>query len=357
MQKVKAMVLESPRKMIMKEFPMPEIDAEGMLIKIDMVGICGGDPIEYEGRNKKVNYPLILGHELIGTVSKIGAEAQKIYKVDVGNRVTVEPYMICGKCHYCLNSLYQFCENSKVYGVNVKSEEPPHLWGAYAEYMYVAPGSKVHKIAADVPDRAACMASVLGNGVRWVRTLGKVKFGEAVVIIGPGAQGLATIIAAKEAGAYPIIILGRTRNPNKWELAKEFGADNVVDITKVDPVEEVKKFTQGKFADVIIETTGAAEMIELGLHLARPAARYIMVGTCGFEKRPLTTDLIVFKELQIIGGLGQSWDTEPAVQIINTRKYAVEKMVSHVFPLEKADEAMNFFMNNSGQAIRVAIKP
>lgn len=357
MRKSLSMVLEKPRKMTLKEFDIPKIGDEEFLLKVDMVGICGGDPIEYEGKNEKVNYPLILGHEVVGTIEEIGKEASKDYGVSVGDRVTVEPYIICGKCYYCLNSLYQFCENSKVYGVNVSSDTFPYLWGAYGQYMYGAPGSKVHKIEDGVPDKAACMASVIGNGVRWIRTLGKAKFGEAVVVIGVGAQGLATLIAAKESGAYPIIALGKTRNPQKWELAKEYGADFIVDITKTDPVEAVKKLTNGKLADLVIESTGAGEMMELGIHLSSPAARYILAGTSGFAKNPLTTDLIVFKELKVMGGLGQSWDTEVAVDIINSQKYAVEKMVTHTFPLEKADEAMKFYMNSGGETIRVAIKP
>jgi threonine dehydrogenase-like Zn-dependent dehydrogenase len=202
------------------------------------------------------------------------------------------------------------------------------------------------------------MSSVLGNGVRWVRTLGQVKFGESVVILGVGAQGLASVIAAKEAGAGPIVVMGRTRNKNKWELAKEYGADFIIDTQVVsDPVEELKKVNGGRLADVVIEATGNGKMMELGLQIARPAARYIFAGTCGFDKNPLTTDLIVFKELKILGGLGQSWDTEQAVRIINSGKYAVEKMVTHTFPLEQADEAMKFYMNNGSDAIRVAIKP
>lgn len=357
MRKSLSMVLEKPMKMTLKEFDIPVIGEDEFLLKVDMVGICGGDPIEYEGKNEKVNYPLILGHELVGTIEEIGKDASQYYQVNVGDRVTVEPYIVCGKCYNCLNSLYQFCENSKVYGVNVSCDTFPNLWGAYGQYMYGAPGSKVHKIANGVPDEAACMASVIGNGVRWIRTLGGVKFGESVVVIGVGAQGLATIIAAKEAGAYPIIALGKTRNPQKWILAKEYGADFIVDTTNTNPIESVKELTNGKLADVVIESTGAGEMMEIGIRLARPAARYILVGTSGFAKNPLTTDLIVFKELKVIGGLGQSWDTEVAVDIINSQKYAIEKMVTHIYPLEKADEAMHFYMNNSGDTIRVAIKP
>lgn len=353
----KSMVLEEPRKMVMREFPLPRIGPDEFLLKVEMVGICGGDPIEYEGRNRKTHYPLILGHEVVGYIAEIGESASAYYGVKPGDRVTVEPYIVCGKCYYCLNGLYQFCKHSRVYGVNVSCDEPPYLWGAYGEYMYGAPGSRVHKIAPDVPPEAACMSSVLGNGVRWVRRLGEVRFGESVVILGPGAQGLASVIAAKEAGASPIVVVGKTRNPSKWDLALEYGADHVVDVSKTNGLEVVQDLTGGDMADVVIETTGSGQMMELALELARPAGRVVMVGTCGFAQNGLTTDLIVFKELRVVGGLGQSWDTEAAVKVINSGKYAIEKMVTHVYPLDRADEAMRFYMDNGGSSIRVAIRP
>ncbi len=202
------------------------------------------------------------------------------------------------------------------------------------------------------------MSSVLGNGVRWVRRLGEVQFNETVVIIGPGAQGLATTITANEAGASPIIIMGKTRNPHKWELAKEYGADYVIDTGKENaPLEKLKSINEGTLADVVIETTGAGPMMELGIDSVRPAGRLVIIGTNGFHKSKLTTDKIVFNEIKVKGGLGQSWDTGVATEIINSRKYAIEKMVTHVYPLEEAQEALQFYMNNDGEAIRVAIKP
>jgi len=358
MAKEKSMVLVKPEKMELQEFEIPEIGPEEFLLKVEMVGICGGDPIEYRGLNPKTEYPLILGHEVAGVIDKIGENAKDKYGVEKGDKVSVEPYIICGECYYCLNSLYQFCENSKIYGVNISSKKPPHIWGAYGEYMYGAPGSKVHKIKDDVSPKAACMSSVIGNGVRWVKRLGEVQFNDSVVIIGPGAQGLATTIAAKEAGANPIIIMGKTRNPEKWDLASEYGADYIIDTDKVDnPIEKLENINNGNKADVVIETTGAGPMMELGLDLVRPAGKLIVIGTNGFDKSKLTTDKIVFNEIEVKGGLGQSWDTETAVDIINSQKYAIEKMVTHVYPLEKAKEAIEFYMNNNGEAIRVAIKP
>jgi threonine dehydrogenase-like Zn-dependent dehydrogenase len=329
-----------------------------MLLKVDLVSICGGDPIEYEGKNVKSHLPMILGHEMVGTVVKAGSDALSNYKVALGDRVTVEPYVICGKCEYCLTGYYQMCTNARVYGVTMSSTTPPYIWGAYGEYLYVAPGSKVHKIAEGIPDESAVLSSVLGNGVRWIRTLGKVKFGETVVILGAGAQGLVTVIAAKEANAGKIIVVGKEKMQLKWDLAKEYGADTLIDLDKeADPVALVRELTGGRMADVVVECTGASSMMEMGLDIVRPVGRFVMVGTCGYAKSPLTTDKIVFKEITILGGLGQSWDTEMAVQIINSRKYALEKMITDVFPLEKADEAMRYFMGNPGKALRVAIKP
>jgi threonine dehydrogenase-like Zn-dependent dehydrogenase len=178
------------------------------------------------------------------------------------------------------------------------------------------------------------------------------------VILGAGAQGLVTVIAAKEANAGKIIVVGKEKMQLKWDLAKEYGADTLIDLDKeADPVALVRELTGGRMADVVVECTGASSMMEMGLDIVRPVGRFVMVGTCGYAKSPLTTDKIVFKEITILGGLGQSWDTEMAVQIINSRKYALEKMITDVFPLEKADEAMRYFMGNPGKALRVAIKP
>jgi threonine dehydrogenase-like Zn-dependent dehydrogenase len=357
-KKEKSMVLVSPRTMQLQEFRIPEIGPGDVLLKVDLVSICGGDPIEYENRNVKTHYPIILGHELVGTVAEVGEQAARLYGVAANDKVTVEPYILCGHCEYCLSGYYQLCKNAQIYGVNMSSNVPPHLWGAYGEYMYVAPGSKVHKVALGVDDKASVLSSVLGNGVRWIRNKGQVKFGETVLVLGAGAQGLATIIAAHEANAGSIIVIGREKMGLKWDLAREYGATHLIDLEQVnDPLRQVEEITRGRLADVVVECTGNGLMMELGLDVVRPAGRYVMIGTCGYDRNPLTTDKVVFKEITIFGGLGQSWDTEPAVQIINSKKYALERMVTQVFPLDQANEAIRFFMANPDKALRVAIKP
>jgi threonine dehydrogenase-like Zn-dependent dehydrogenase len=358
MRKATSAVLLAPQQIELREFPIPAIDDDSFLLRVNLVSICGGDPIEYAGRNPKAHYPMILGHEMVGTIADIGDAAARHYGVDVGDRVAVEPYLVCGACEYCLNGAYQFCARGRVYGVSIGCSEPPHLWGAYGQYLYGARGARVHKIAPGVPDEAAVLSSVLGNGVRWIRTKAQVKFGESVVVLGVGAQGLATIVAAREAGADPLIVVGREANQRKWSLARAFGATHLIDLDAVgQPVEELRRITGGRLADGVVECTGAEALMQLGLEMARPLGRYVMIGTCGFAPRALQTDLVVFKELQILGGLGQSWDTEAAVRLINARRAPLEQMVTHVFPLEQAHEALRFFIEHPDTTVRVAIRP
>src|SRR5437588_12704392 len=112
-------VLRRPGVFEMTRFPIPSMGREDMLLQVEMVGVCGGDIIEYQGRNYKAHYPMILGHEIVGHIVEIGDVTREDYSVSVGDRVSVEPYILCRRCKYCLTGLYQFCTRSRVYGVNI----------------------------------------------------------------------------------------------------------------------------------------------------------------------------------------------------------------------------------------------
>jgi len=350
-------VLESPNKIVIKEFDIPIIKADEMLLRVERVGICGSDPAPYKGEGEFNIYPLILGHEMVGWVDEIGSEASKDYNVRTGDRVTVEPYIPCGKCKFCQTGYYQLCKNKRVYGTNVSCNIPPHLFGAYGEYMYVFPGSRVHKVSRKVPAEAAVMSSVIGNGVRWIVTKGKVSLGDKVVIIGPGAQGLASTIVAKEVGASCIILLGTDSDTKRLELGKEFGATHTINVEQENAIEVIKEITRGDMADVVVENSGSSKARILGLDLLRPLGRYVLSGEGGLKSVPLVIDKIVSNELQLFGGWGQSWNVEQAIGVINSQRYPIEKLVTQVFPLEKADNAMRFFMENPQKCIRVVLSP
>lgn len=343
-------VLRKPGVFEMERFPVPSIGPDDMLLHVEMVGVCGGDIIEYEGRNYKAHYPMILGHEIVGHVVEAGDGARAGYEVAVGDRVSVEPYILCRTCQYCLRGMYQFCTRSRVYGVNISSETPPHLWGAYGHLMYVAPGSRVHRIAPDVDPRAACMASVLGNGVRWITTLGKVSLNESVLILGSGAQGLASIVAAHEAGAGEIVCVAQRQKQASVALARRLGA-SVLYSDEIDLREIEDRF------DIAVECSGVDAMLDLAIKGLKPTGRLVQVGTRGGAVAQLTMDQIVFKELTLLGGLGQSWNTEAAVALINAQRYPIQDFISHVFPVARADEALQLAQNNDPAVVHIALRP
>jgi threonine dehydrogenase-like Zn-dependent dehydrogenase len=364
MRTARCLVVTAPERMELREYPVPIIGPREMLLKVELVSICGSDPKKYQGTAMwavewgGMPFPFILGHEMVGVLEEVGGEAAKLHGVRTGDRVVVEPYIACGRCRYCGNGNYQLCQTRHTYGFSRSCAEPPHLWGGNAEYMFVAEGSKVHKIDAAVPAESAALLSVIGNGIRWVKTRGELTMGETIAVLGPGAQGLATVIAARQAGAHRILVFGLARDRLKLDLAKEFGATHTFCVEEVKPVDAVREATGGEMADLVVECTGAQASIAQAPDLLAPMGRLVLVGSMGGGKTaPMATDRWILREITVRGGLGQAWNCEDAARIVNSRAFAIEKMITHHYPLDRGEEGMRFFMAGHPECIRVALRP
>jgi threonine dehydrogenase-like Zn-dependent dehydrogenase len=348
-------VVTRPGTIELQEFPLPAIGPEEMLLRVEMVSICGSDRKHYLGGAYDV-FPKILGHELVGYVATVGESAAGKYGVAVGDRLVVEPYIPCWSCRYCATGYYQLCPQRRIYGVNISCEAPPHLWGAYGEYMYVAPGSRVHKIATHVSPQAATLSSVIGNGVRWVATKGQLRVGEAVAIVGPGALGLASTIVAHHCGAGAIVVIGLRADEERLNFARECGATHTFFADEKDLATRVKEVCRGELPSLAIEVSGSPDGICLALSLVRSAGKCVIAGTSG-QATPIQFDAIVRNEIQILGGLGQSWDVEAAVKIIESGRYPIERMVACTRPLAEAEQALRQFIDRPRDFIRIGLKP
>lgn len=343
-KKGKAVVLEAPRKLSLKEYDIPEIGPEDGLLKVDMVGVCGGDPGIYNGTKGRAPrpYPIIMGHEIIGTIEKIGKSASERHGVKEGDRAIVEFAVGCGHCYECIRGKYNLCEKFISYGTMVSCKDPPHFWGGYAEYLYIAPRAKVHKVSLDLPLEAGVLVSaVLGNAIRWLK-IGGISIGDTIVIQGPGQQGLASIIAANEAGASCIIATGRSHHQLRFDLAREYGAKYCIDVQTEDLFESVKEITRGRMADIVMDTTGNPEGAIHAINLVRRNGVVILPGMYGTKTEiPLVLDKIVVNEIKLFGVFSHDITSViPAVALVESRKYAVEKMVTHRFRLEEAEIAV-----------------
>ena len=330
------------RTMEILAFDIPVIGEDDGLLKVEMCGVCGSDPRIFQWTDPE-RFPLIMGHEVLGHIEEIGSQASARWGIKRGNRVVVEHLFGCGHCRMCLIGEYRFCSEHLGYGGPIPSSVPPCLWGAYGEYMYLAPNSRVHRIAEDVPAEAAVMTCAnIGNGIRWVRTKGGVTVGDTVVVIGPGGQGLAAVLAAREAGATQIVAIGLTQDNHRFEVARRFGATQTINLDIEDPVERVHQLTEGVLADVVMDLTGATSSAPLSLELVRPMGTVVLGSNTGEASVPLVTSKIAAKEIHYQGV--NTHDTpavRAAIKLVESRRYPIEKMVTHYFGLEDAETAVH----------------
>jgi threonine dehydrogenase-like Zn-dependent dehydrogenase len=338
--KVKAMVVPIPGQMELKEFELQKTPADHVLVKTAVTSVCSSDIKVFKGLTPVGRYPLIMGHEIAGEVVEVGSEAAKWYDLKAGEHITVEPYIACGRCDYSRSDhYYHLCPHGGIYGISLTCDKPPHLFGGYSEYFYVVPGTVLHKQSQKTVDSAASISSVVANGVRWVKTLGKISFGESVVITGPGSQGLCSLAAALHAGAQPVVVLGLDQDTDRLKLAKEFGAHHVVNVDKEDPVEAVTRLILGG-PDAVIETSGTPEGIQAAVEMVRPAGRVVSIGLSGGLETPIKFDDLVWKSISVICGLGQAGNVGDAMKLIETGKYPFDKINNRIYRLEELEQAI-----------------
>ncbi len=340
----RVVVQEGPRQLVLRELPIPPIDDDSAILRIEACGICGSDVEQYTG-TIPIPLPVIPGHEPLGRIAAIGDRAAKRWKVDVGDRVAVEAPIPCGHCRACLLGRYQVCRGRGAMFAHgyVRLSHPPGLWGGYADYMYLDPCSIVHQVRSDIPASLAVLFNPLGAGFRWAVEIPGTGPGDTVLILGPGQRGLTSVVAARAAGADTIIVTGLTRDAAKLALAKDFGADHVIDVEREDGGRRVKELTNGRGADVVIEVSSyATAPVAEALHYVATGGRIVLAGIKGFIPVPdFVSDLIVVKEATIHGAFGVTAPAyDAAIRLIESGRVPLERMHTHDFALADADLAI-----------------
>jgi threonine dehydrogenase-like Zn-dependent dehydrogenase len=331
------------------EYAVPEeIEPKAALVKIEMAGICGTDVHLWKGQ-LPIPRPIILGHETIGVIEKLGEDFETDWTgapLAEGDRITWSAGRLCGACHHC-TVLRQptRCQNRSAYGISFSSDDAPHFSGGYAEYIYLRPGSAVFKlrdVSAEAVIGAGCALVTAIHGLERM----KISWGESVVIQGSGPVGLAALAVAKSSGASLIIVIGGPAQ--RLEMAQIFGADHTINIEELtEPAERlahVKQLTGGYGADAVIECVGAPSVVTEGFEMCRDGGKYLVLGHYGDAGAALINPhVITRKQLTVYG----SWASEPrhmAMAIEFLRKqgepFPFDQLITHRFPLEQAFEAL-----------------
>ena len=339
--KSKAMVLVEPGRLELREFEVRPPAPEEILIKTRVTSVCSTDIKIFHGQVGSARYPVIMGHEFTGEIVEIGSEAAKRYRVAVGDRVTPEPYIPCGHCSWCrTDHHYHNCPDVRTYGLSLACDRSPNLFGGYSEYVYLVAGSLLHKLGPRAPDLAGSLSSVLGNGVRWIKTLGQMSFGQSLVISGAGSQGLCTLAAAREAGVGPVVMLGLSSDKARFDLAREMGVDHIVEVDRQDPLQAVPDLIGGP-PDVVIETSAAPTAIQTAIKLVRRSGRVVSIGLSGGKHTSIAFDDLVWRDITLVCGKGQAGNVTDAIRLINSGKYTFEKINNFHYALQDLGRALS----------------
>jgi len=338
---VLAMVQTEPGRIEARDLPRPTIGPDEGLLRVEACGICGSDVEQLDG-TLRVPLPLVPGHEPLGRIAEIGERAARRWSVAVGDRVAVETMLPCGACRRCRGGAYHLCARRRIYSY-IPLAEPPGLWGAYAEYLYLPPNAILHRVDPSLPPELAVLFNPLGAGFRWAVELPHTQPGDTVLVLGPGQRGLASLIACREAGAGRVIVTGLGRDAHKLALARELGADATIDVEREDLLARVRELTDGRGADVVVEVTSyATEPVRDAVDCCAPGGTVVLAGVKGMKPVPdFVSDKVVLKEVTLRGAIGVTYDAyERAIRLIEARRVPLERLQTHRFGLRDAERAV-----------------
>lgn len=325
------------------EAPIPKVGAGEVLIKVKAAAICGTDVHIYEWDDwarKRINPPLIFGHEFCGDVVETG---DGVKSLAVGRFVSVETHITCGHCFYCRQGMGHICETMKIIGVDRD--------GCFAEYVAV-PETACWPWEIDVPVEIAAIQDPYGNAVHTALSADLV--GADVLITGMGPIGLAAIPVAKLSGARRVFVTDIS--PYRLNLALTLGADYAVNPKLEDPVALVKGLTQGRGADVLLEMSGNPGAIKQGFAALRKAG---VASILGIPSKPVEFDIandIVFKSIEVKGINGRRiWDTWYKGQALLAKGVDLSKLITHSMPLSEIEKGLELMM--AGQCGKVILYP
>ncbi len=352
-----AAVLVGPEPFELRDFDLPEIEDDAALLKVEACGVCGSD---IEGAQQTERGPKILGHENVGIIARIGKRAAEKWRLFEGDRVALEEYVPCGACKWCRSDDFRFCDQTDRGGSLRYGSTPlsvwPALWGGYSEYLYVHPNAVLHRLPSGIPAAHAAMFLPLSNGIEWTCEYGEVRLGDAVLIQGPGQQGLACAFAAKAAGASCVIVSGLSRDAKRLEVAKKVGADYVIDVEREDLVAKVRHYTGGEGVNVVVNVTGGgkgtvAQAVEV-------AAKRCNVVLAAAGKETIDVSKFGRRKIALKQANGHSFKSvELAIDFLASGRLPMQEIATHTFGLSEAKQAIDAVAGRSGPAIHVSIVP
>jgi threonine dehydrogenase-like Zn-dependent dehydrogenase len=343
-EKVLVALKVGPSTTELRQFELPEIPSDAALMKVEVAGVCGTDVSQY--RLPLRGAPLIMGHENVGRLARVGRAFATHKGVKEGDLMFLEHYLPCGHCEWDHMGEYRHCAATEWfydpkairYGYT-SLDIAPGLWGGFSHYLYLPLNAVLHHVPPGLTAEEAGVATPMSNGIQWTLFDGGVGYGSTVLIQGPGQQGLCCLMAARQAGADRVIITGTSKDWRRLEVARSFGADDVIDVDAQNPLERILEITGGRGVDVVVDCTAGAGPgpTLLGVEATKRRGGTMVIqseGNADFPNFPIGR--VTRKGMTLKSARGHSYRAvELALAVLASHRFPLTLMTTHTFGLSE----------------------
>lgn len=343
--KMRVAVMTGIKEIELTERDIPKPKEDEVLVRVEYVGVCGSDLHYYEAGGIGANIvkpPFVLGHEAGGRVVEIGS---KVTNLRIGDRVALEPGKTCGKCEFCKTGRYNLCPDVIFFAT-------PPIDGVFQDYV-AHPADLCFKIPDNMDTMEAALIEPLAVGFHAARQ-GNAKAGQTAVVTGAGCIGLVSMMALKAMGVTKVIVVDVMQK--RLDKALELGAAAVVNGKDKDTVDEIMRLTDGKGADLVIETAGTEITARQAIHFTKKGATIVLVGYSATGEMTLPLGLALDKELEFKTVFRYRHIYPLAIEAVAAGKVNLKGIVTNIFPLDEVKEAMKQSVENKADIVKSVIK-
>ena len=332
-----------------EEIGVPEIGAGELLVKIHTCGICGTDLKKIATGSHSA--PRVFGHEMSGTVVKVGSGVKDFA---LGDRVMVFHHIPCGTCYYCKMKVFAQCPVYKKVGATAGFEPSG---GGFAEYIRVMDWivkRGVVKIPHGVSFEQASFIEPTNTCLKGVKAL-NLQPGETVLVMGAGPIGIMLGALCKRAGAT---VVASDLYPQRLKIAQEFGISETLDAGKENVVERVKAMTEGRGADAVLVAVGGNALIRPAMDAVRPGGRVMLFAQTQRGEVSIDPAAVCMDEKTLMGSYSASVEIQDeTVDLVFSGEIAFEKLISHRFSLQDSVAAINLAANPQPDSMKIVLQP
>ena len=319
---MQALVLTEYRKLELKDVDPPKIGPHDVLVRVAACGICGSDIHGYDGSSGRRVPPIIMGHEAAGTIVEVGSAVDR---VQVGDRVTFDSTVSCGKCDACRRGDVNLCVGRRVLGVSCADYRQN---GAFAEYVAV-PQHILYPLPRELPFEHAALIEPVSVAVHAVDRV-NVMHGDRAVVVGSGMIGLFVIQALCVAGCREVIAIDL--DEQRLEIADELGATRTVNSSQTDAVAAVMELTRGEGANVSVEVVGNAAALSTAIACTSRGGSIGLIGNLAPDV-PFPLQTVVTRELTLVGNCASAGEYPRAIDLVARGEIRVKPLINAVVPL------------------------